>query len=286
VKLMRWWMLVACVAAVGCGGGGDSEPNPSPPPPHKAPGVVSVGRPIPPRFTREMGLPGWDELRAESPAADGRPVWRVLAMRQPPGRPRDFCVTYGLAAEDLAEADTECDLAAPRSAGAVSFVSVPGIQDRPGGPLTLISGVAPPGVRTVRVEGIGGVHTLPLSAHRAFAAVYASDAHGKVRLVSDRGDRKVVRSVKLPVPERLRVYPRHEYRRRGAVFGEEVGEPITGLSYRQILRRFGPPAFARQEQGMLCTYYEVVGETIGWQFCFRSNGQMHGALGNTKIPAH
>jgi hypothetical protein len=282
---MRKWVVIGCIALAGCGGS-DSEPKPSPPPPHKAPGIVSVGRPVPPRFTRVLG-PGWDELRAESPAAAGRPVWRVVAMRQPPGRPRDFCVTYGLAAQDLAEADTECDLAAPRSPGAVSFVSVPGIPDRFGRSPTLISGVAPPGVRTVRVEGVGGTHALPLSAHRAFVVVYAPDARGKVRLVSDRSDRKVVRSFELPVPERVYLYPRHEYRRPGAVFGEEVGKPITLLSYRQVVHRFGPPAVERREHGERCTYYEVVGDaTDGWQFCFRSNGQMDGALGNTPPPRH
>jgi hypothetical protein len=281
VKIMRVSLLVACVFAAGCGS--DSEPKPSPP--HKTAGLVSVGRPITPRFTREIG-PGWDELRAESPAAGGRPVWRVVAMRQPPGRPRDFCVTHGLAAQDIAEADTECDLSAPRSPGAVSFVSVPGIPDRFGRSPTLISGVAPPGVRTVRVEGVGGSHTLPFSAHRAFVAVYAPRVHGKVRLVSERSDGDIVRSFQLPVPERVYLSSHHQYRRPGAVFGDEIGEPVATLSYPQLVRRFGPPAVIRPEHGQRCAYYEVVGDANdGWQFCVLRNGQLS-AAGNMPPPAH
>jgi hypothetical protein len=279
---MRWSVLVAAVLAVGCGS--NSEPKPSPPP-HEGQGIVSVGRPVTPRFVSVLG-PGWVELRAASPAAGGRPVWRVVAMRSPPGRPRDICVTVGLAAQDLAEADTRCDVSAPGS-GAISFLDVPGIPDRFGRSPTLISGVAPPGVRAVRLEGLGGTHELPLSAHRAFVAVYAPDARGKVRLVSQLRDRKIVRSFKLPAPPRTYLFPRHEHRRRGAVFGEEVGKPITQLSYREVVHRFGPPAVVRREHGLRCAYYEVVGyANDGWQFCFRRDGQMHGAMGNTPPPAH
>jgi hypothetical protein len=280
VKLAHWSVLVALVAAVGCGR--DSRPEPKPPP-HRAPGIVSVGQPVAPRFVREMG-PGWVELRAESPAAGGRPVWRVVAMRPPPHGPRDVCLTFGLAAQDLAEADTRCDVSAPGS-GAVSFLDVPGVADRFGRTPTLIMGVAPPDVRAVRVEGVGGTHSLPLSQRRAFIAVYAPRAHGKVRLVSQLSDRKVVRTFKLPAPERSYLFARHPHRRRGAVFNDEVGEPITQLTYRQVVHRFGPPAVVRQEHGRRCAYYEVVGyANDGWQFCFRADGHMFSAGGNTPPP--
>src|SRR4051794_38866329 len=124
-------------------------------------------------------------------------------MRPPPGRPRDTCVTAGLVAQDLAEADTSCDVSAP-GAGAVSFIEEPGIPDRFGRAPTLITGVAPRDVQAVQVEGVGGTHTLPLSAHRAFVAVYAPDARGKIRLVSQLANgRKVVRSFTFPVPDRF-----------------------------------------------------------------------------------
>jgi hypothetical protein len=284
VKIVRLSLLVACLFAVGCGS--DSQPKPKPkPPPHKAVGLVSVGRPVTPRFTREIG-PGWDELRVRSADTDGRPVLRVVAMRQPPGRPRDFCVTHGLAAQDIAEADTECDLSAPRSPGAVSFLTLAGSQDRRGRWLALVSGRAPPGVHAVRVEGVGGSHTLPLSAHRAFAAVYAGRAHGKVRLVSERSDGEIVRSFKLPLPKRGYLSAHHQYRRRGAVFGDEIGEPVASLSYRQLVRRYGPPAVVRREHGQRCAYYEVVGyANDGWQFCALPNGRLS-AAGNMPPPAH
>jgi hypothetical protein len=280
VKLVRWSVLVVAVAAAGCGS--DSKPKPSPPP-HKTPGVVSVGQPVAPRFVKELG-PGWDEMRARSPAAAGRPVWRIVAMRRPPHRPRDVCVTLGLAAQDLAEADTRCDLSAAGS-GAVTFLDVPGIPDRFGPSPTVISGVAPAEVRAVRLEGVGGTHALPLSAHRAFAAVYVPRARGTVRVVSLLGDGKAVQTYKLPPRGRTSLFPPHKHRRRGALFGEEVGEPITQLTYRQVVHRFGPPAVVRREHGLRCAYYEVVGDASdGWQFCFRSNGQMEGALGNTPPP--
>src|SRR3954452_24653838 len=191
---MRRSVLVAAVLVVGCGG--DSAPDPSPPPGEAA--IVSVGHPVAPRRVSVLG-PGWVEMRAGSPAPGGRPAGRGVAMRAPPGRPRDTCLTVRLAAQDLGEDDTTCDVSV-RGAGAVSFVDVPGIPDRFGRPPTLISGVAPPDVRAVRVEGVGGTHSLPLSAHRAFIAVYAPGARGAVRLVSQLGDRSVVRSFRLPAP--------------------------------------------------------------------------------------
>jgi hypothetical protein len=275
-------VLVAAVVAGGCGGD-SGHPDPSPPP-HAA--IVSIGHPVSPRFVSVLG-PGWVELRADSPAAGGRPAWRVVAMRPPRGRPRDTCVTLGPVAEDLADADTSCDVSAP-GAGVVSFIEEPGIPDRFGPAPTLITGVAPRDVQAVRVEGVGGTHALPLSAHRAFVAVYAPGARGKIRLVSQLANgRKVVRSFTLPVPDRFYRSPHHEHRRRGAVFNDEVGEPITQLSYRQVVHRFGPPAVVRREHGLRCAYYEVVGSANdGWRFCFGPGGQMDGAQGGTPPPKH
>ena len=276
-------LLLAVIGPLaGCDSDSDLKP---PPPPHEA-SIVSVGHPVAPRSVNANGAPGWVEVRADSPAPGGRPGWRLLAMRPPPGRSRDTCVTYGLSAQDLAEADTTCDVSAP-GAGAVSFLDVPGIPDRFGRAPTLVTGVAPPDVHGVRVEGLGGTHALPLSAHRAFMAVYAPRARGKVRLVSQLRNRNVVRSFELPLPERVYLSAHHVHRRRGAVFNDEVGESITGLSYRQVVRRFGPPAVVRREHGKRCAYYEVVGYAHdGWQFCFRRDGRMDGATGGVEPPKH
>jgi hypothetical protein len=244
-----------------------------------------VGRPIAGRFVR-VPAPGWIELRAASPAARARRVWRLVVLRPPARRSRDVCLVIALERQDLADTDTRCDVWVPRS-GAVSFVDMPAIPDRSGPSPMLISGVAPPGVRAVRVDGLGGSHRLPLSEHRAFLAVYAPGVRGKVRLVSERSDREIVRTFELPVPQRVYLSAHHEHRRRGAVFDDEVGEDVTSQSYRRVVRRFGPPAVIRREQGLRCAYYEIVGwASDGWRFCFARDGHMVSAEGNSPLPAH
>jgi hypothetical protein len=209
-----------------------------------------------------------------------------MVLRSPRGRPRDVCLAFGLERQDRAEANTRCDVLVPRS-GAVSFVDVPGIPTRFGPSPTLISGVAPPGVRAIRLEGPGGSRPLPLSEHRAFLAVYAPSARGTVRVVTQRHDREIVRSFELPASPQLYLSAQHEHRRRGAVFGDEVGENITSQSYRRVVRRFGPPAAIRREQGLHCAYYEVVGSAgDGWKFCFAEDGHMVSASGGSPPPSH
>jgi hypothetical protein len=278
VKLTRWFVLAATAAVVGCGGGHAPKPPVAP-----RAGVVTVGRPVAGRAVRAP-TPGTVELRAASPVVGARQEWFVAVLRPPPGRPRDACLTIGLEEQDIGEADTRCDVLVPRT-GAISFVDVPGIPDRFGPSPTVISGVASPGVRGVRLEGLGGSRPLPLSKHRAFLAVYAPRARGKVSVVSQLGDRDVVRSFDLPVPPRVYLAARHEHRRRGAVYDDEVGENITGRSYHQVARRFGPPAAIRREQGLRCAYYEVVGSAgDGWRFCFARDGHMVSATGGSPPP--
>jgi hypothetical protein len=48
-------------------------------------------------------------------------------------------------------------------------------------------------------------------------------------------------------------------RRRNGVFNDEVGAESVSRSYRQVVRRFGPPAREATEDGRRCAYYEVVG---------------------------
>jgi hypothetical protein len=278
VKLTRWPVLAASAAAVGCGVGHAPKPPVAP-----RADVVTVGHPIAGRAVRAP-TPGTVELRAASPVAGARQVWFVVVLRPPPGRPRDTCFTIGLEVLDIGEADTRCDVLVPRT-GAISFVDVPSIPDRFGPSPTVISGVAPPGVRGVRLDGPGGSRSLPLSTHRAFLAVYAPRARGKVSVVSQLGDRESVRSFELPVSPRVYLSAPHQHRRRGAVFNDDVGENITGRSYDQVIRRFGPPAAVRREQRLRCAYYEVVGSAgDGWRFCFARDGHMVSATGRSPPP--
>jgi hypothetical protein len=157
-------------------------------------------------------------------------------------------------------------------ADATRDVRVPGAPSvfvlRPGeGAPAVVAGIAPPGIARVRVDGPGGSRLLPLSRHRAFMAVYAVGTRGTVSVAADG---RTVDTFVLGTRIRL---PRH--RRHGAVFSDEVGEPILKRSYAQILRRFGPPAARGRHRGHRCLRYEVVGEGPGgWWFCFRGDGRM------------
>jgi hypothetical protein len=69
------------------------------------------------------------------------------------------------------------------------------------------------------------------------------------------------------------------------VFNDEIGEPVLQLSRRQIVRRFGPPVATRDEGGLECAYYELVGFAEGgWQFCFADDGRMKSAAGGRPPP--
>jgi hypothetical protein len=69
------------------------------------------------------------------------------------------------------------------------------------------------------------------------------------------------------------------------VFNDEIGEPVLQLSRREIVRRFGPPVATRDEGGLECAYYEVVGfAEDDWQFCFADDGRMKSAAGSRPPP--
>lgn len=70
----------------------------------------------------------------------------------------------------------------------------------------------------------------------------------------------------------------------GAVFDYEVGENIITKTYRQIIRRFGPPlrGFTKR-QPTRCAYYDMVGYQDGWTFCFQGQ-RIIGAAGNQPAP--
>lgn len=244
---------------------------------------MSVGRPIAPRPVTVRG-PGTVELRARSPTGHGRPAWLAIVLSTPGADPRDVCVATGLAGRSLGEANTSCAVRTPRAAA--SFVARDGIPDRYGAAPTVVSGVAPPGVRAVRLTAAGGTRTLPLSTHRAFLAVYAPSVRGRVGIVSVDRAGTTTSSFVLPLPPRWSLRrSRHPHRRPGAVFDDEVGENILLRSYDEIVRRFGAPAAVRTEHGRRCAYYEVVGRALDdWRLCFAADGRMLSAGGNPALP--
>jgi hypothetical protein len=244
---------------------------------------VAVGRPIAPRRVT-VPATGTVELRAPSPTRGGRPAWLAIVLATPGADPRDVCVATGLAGRSLGEANTYCAVRTARAAA--SFVARDGVPDRYGAAPTVVSGVAPPSVRAVRLTGAGGTRTLPLSTHRAFLAVYAPSVRGRVSIVSVGRAGLMTSSFVLPLPARWSLRrSRHPHRRPGAVFDDEVGENILLRGYGEIVRRFGVPVAVRTEQGRRCAYYEVVGRPRdGWRFCFAADGRMLSAGGNAAPP--
>lgn len=104
---------------------------------------------------------------------------------------------------------------------------------------------------------------------------------GRVWVISETLSGRVsTRRFSLPVA----LVQTHPQRRGAAVFNDEVGESIVTRSYAQVVRRFGPPARERTEDGLRCAYYEVVGQQSGWRFCFGADGRMTSASGNTPLP--
>ena len=279
------WAFLVVAVVVGCGQGSERDPAVagSSVRASRSPELLSVGRPVRPRRVNVFA-PGAIELRVGHPGTREGPGWFAMVLFPPPGRPRDVCVATGLVDEDPAEADTWCDVSVPGSA--TSFVELARIRGRSKQSPALISGVAPPEVRAVYLQGPGATRRLPLSAHRAFLAVYAPSARGRVRIVSKLRRGRAVRRFELPLSPRHSL-PQHRHRRRGALFNDEIGKDVMLLSYRQLIRRYGPPAVLRRERGLRCAYYELVGfANDGWRFCFTREGRMDSAHGNTPPPPH
>jgi hypothetical protein len=279
----RWSVLAALAALLGCGQDLDRAP-----PATGGAKLVSVGQPVTPQSVSVPG-PGAIELGAVHPGRRGGPRWFGVVLSPPPGRPRDVCVGFGIARgdsiakEDLAGADVDCDVAVADEA--TSLINIVGIPDRYGPSPTVIAGVAPEGVRAVRLSGPGGTRSLPLSASRGFLALYSPRARGRVRIVSQLAEGSTVRSFELPLPPGWSLETDHRNRRQGAVFNDEIGEPITRLTYRELVGRFGPPAVLRRERKLRCAYYEIVGDaSSGWRFCFARDGHMVRASGNSPPP--
>jgi hypothetical protein len=213
------------------------------------------------------------------------PGFRLAVLRAPDADARDLCVATAPVGVGLGEANGACDVRVPGVAAV--FVAQPGIPDRLGPQPTVVAGIAPPDVVRIAISGPGGRWNLPLSEHRAFLALYAHGVRGRVRVIADRvRGGSSTRTFSLPLSRHSNLFPSHPHRRRGAVFGDEVGESILQRSYTNIVHQFGPPAAGDRVHGNRCAYYEVVGDgPTGWRFCFAATGRMIGASGNQHLPS-
>jgi hypothetical protein len=220
----------------------------------------------------------------KDPARPALPSLVLTLVRGVHREPRDIC--FGTYARNQAPADGDVgcqvvgnapltlvlgDTYIPRSAPLARFIAVYGRADRDVTRLELLG----PGRRRT---------SLPLSAHRLFLAAFAPSVHGTMHLRAQLGDGTTFsHALTLPVTRyESGAWPR--IRRRGAVFDTEVGENITTESYRTIRRRFGSPLKTFPKPGNVhCAYYDVVGYTTGWLFCFKGE-RMLGASGNQPAP--
>ena len=167
------------------------------------------------------------------------------------------------------------------------LVSVMGESSIPrAGTLRYLVGQAPPGVTRLELLGLGGSHTLRLSAARMFLATFREAARGRVELRASLAEgRNLTSAFTLPLSSAQMQAFSDRFRRPGAVFNDEIGENIVGTPYRQVVKRFGRPlATLTKGGGERCVYYDVVGYATGWSFCFK-HGTMTAATGSQTPPS-
>lgn len=213
-------------------------------------------------------------VRSTRPATVEVRAGKMLLLFFPASRAdrRDVCVATARRRESLFEANEYCGVVSEDDFW--SFTT----SDR------AVGGFAPRAVRRVSVSGQGAHHLrLPLSRHRTFLALFPASVRGTVVVSARLRDGRLRRQrLRLPPPLRRPVHPR---RRPGAVFSDEVGEDIIGVSERRLLRRFGPPVTITRGGQPGCIYYELVGDlSDGWTFCI-ADGRVRGAQGG-RIPPH
>jgi hypothetical protein len=220
----------------------------------------------------------------KDPARPALPSLLLALVRGVPRDPRDICFGTYTANQAPSDGDVSCQVVGktplalalgesfiPTSVPLARFVAVYGQANRDVARLELVG----PGSRR---------RSLPLSAHRLFLAAFSPSARGTVHLRAQLADGTAFsHTFSLPVTRtESGTWPRT--RRHGAVFDYEVGENITTESYRTIRRRFGSPLRTLRKPGHVrCAYYDIVGYTTGWLFCFRGE-RMLGASGNQPAP--
>lgn len=248
-------------------------------------GWVMAGLPLPPRAVEVMGVSGTLQLRVDDPGRPGAPPVFVTLGRALPREPGDVCFGAYPGNESPEDGDVFCqirgsqpfvlslgDYAIPYTAPESRFVTVWGQATR----------------NVTRVELIGPSRAdtpLPLTSHRLFGVTLSSSARGmfRIRAWLTSGS-SFTHGFRLPLtrPE-AGAWPR--LRRPGAVFSTSpIGENILTKSYRQLLKRLGPPLqrLARPG-GVRCIYYDIVGYADGWVFCFKGQ-RMVGVAANQTRP--
>lgn len=247
-------------------------------------GVVAVGEPLPAHPTQVTGRPSTVELGVKDPARPALPSLLLALVHGVRREPRDICFGTYTANQAPMDGDVGCQVVGkapvaialgenfiPRSVPLARFVAIYGQADREVAHVELLG----PGSRR---------RLLPLSAHRLFVAAFSPSVRGVVRLRAQLADGSAFsHTFSLPVTKsESGAWPRT--RRHGAVFDYEVGENITTESYRTVRRRFGAPLKTLIKPGNVrCVYYDVVGYTTGWVFCFKGE-KMLGAAGSQTPP--
>jgi hypothetical protein len=247
--------------------------------------LVAVGKPVPGRVVMVLGSAGTIELSAADPGRSRSSSLFATLIRAVKREPGDVCFGVYASNESPEDGDVGCQVR-----GHDPLVSRVGEVPIPGRVravlTTYLLGQAPSDVTRVQLIGPSGTQALPLSTHRMFLARFASATRGTVRLVAEFSDgRRFARAFNLPISGLHADGRSRRYRRPGAVFNGEVGENIVSQSYRQLVNRFGNPlrTFAGRS-AELCAYYDVVGYSTGWVFCFK-HGAIVSAAGSQTPPA-
>jgi hypothetical protein len=248
-------------------------------------GVVAVGEPVPSRPTEVTGRASTVELGVKDPARPALPSLLLALVHAVRREPRDICFGTYTRNQAPMNGDVGCQVAGkaplalalgdsyiPRSVPLARFVAIYGQADRDVARLELLG----PGSRQ---------RSLPLSAHRLFLAAFSPSARGTVQLRAQLTDGTAFsHTFRLPVTK-TESGPWPRTRRHGAVFDYEVGENITTESYRTVRRRFGSPLRTLPKPGNVrCVYYDVVGYTTGWVFCFRGEKMLSASGDQTPPP--
>lgn len=274
---------VSAVVLTLAGCGATVAPTVTKPPRRAGPRVqaITVGKPLPPRAVEVMGISATVELRVEDPGRPASPSVFVALGRAVPREPRDVCFGTYVANENPEDGDVFCQVRGSEPLIlTLAYHAIP--YSVPISRFTTVWGQVNGEVTRVQLIGPGATVTpLPLSAHRTFVVAFSPSARGVFRLLAGLADgTSFTHAFTLPLTHReAGGWPR--LRRPGAVFNDSpIGENIVTESYREVLRRLGPPLrkLARPG-GVRCIYYDIVGYTNGWVFCFKGQG-MVGAAGN------
>lgn len=278
----RVGLIAVALAPVGCGSQATSTSAPTTSGARVR--AISVGVKVAPRPAGVMGARGPAELSVQDPTQPKSPRLFVTLVRGVPRERRDVCFGTYTANQSPEDGDVGCQVRG-REPVALTLSHQYIARSSRLARFTAVYGQVAPDVRAAELIGPGDRETsLPLSMHRMFLVAFSPTARGAMRLhLLLANGASFSHGFLLPLTDReAGSWPR--LRRRGAVFNYEVGENIVSKSYRQIIRRFGPPlrSFAKGT-GTRCLYYDVVGYQTGWRFCFEGQS-MVSAAGNQTAP--